>query len=139
MHTISAEQLLKAYNGKYKYVTMNIGEVVWVHVIKPYYENGIWVSDRRRLMLNQIAITEFQNKPSEECIYKAKPSEEDWIGCVGWFWDEEDDEKELSFLTRIDVCEERYRYLAQGSAPFIHFRPATRDEIKFFNDDTSEE
>ena len=100
MHTISAEQLLKAYNGKYKYVTMDKGGQVDLFASKPILNESTfyWLPsikiDPTSLSLGKIAITEFQGKDWTECIYKAKPSEEDMIGCIGWFWDEEDDEKD---------------------------------------------
>lgn len=137
-HTISAEQLLKAYNGKYKYVTMDSNKGIAVWAKKPTYADGDWGGFGLQYYLEKIAITEFQNKPAEECLYKAKPSEEDMIGCVGFFWDDYTSGGSYGILQAINNNLER-PYKPQFSGGYKHFRPATRDEIKFFNDDTSEE
>lgn len=143
MHTISAEELLKAYNGKYKYVTQTRYGQVQLWVRKPIMtdQNYRWAKIKNsddEISIGQIAITEFQDKDWKECIYKATPPEEDMIGCVGWFWDNEEQACVIGILHKIEPDVAFRRYVDGDYSPWKHFRPATRDEIKFFNDDTAE-
>lgn len=144
MHTISAEQLLKAYNGTMKYLAADITGRVWAYEQKPVYsDDDGWTHDEcKYIPLGNISITEFENKSIKKCIYKAKPSNDDWVGCVGWFWDQEYEStsinKSLGILEWINSNDDE-PYKKQNGWYFKYFRPATRDEIKFFNDDTSEE
>ena len=57
---------------------------------------------------------------------------ESMIGCVGWFWDNDDEEKSLGILTE---------YTPETGFPFVkcnndntysNFRPAKKSELKFF-------
>lgn len=57
------------------------------------------------------------------------------IGCVGWFWDNDDDEKSLGILTG---------YFPETGFPFVkgnngndysNFRPAKKSELKFWENE----
>lgn len=57
---------------------------------------------------------------------------EDMIGCVGWFWDDEQDKehKRLGILTGMEegyLCDERV-------SRWENFSPAKKSEIKFWED-----
>lgn len=145
--TISAETLLSAYNGKYKYVTMDEDGDVCLFSVKPIIWNSEWTrkdTDSAVVVIGKIAITEFQGKEYSECIYKAKPLEEDWVGTLCYFADDElsiEDPaiREINILKRIAKPGIRYRYIPEDDRAWMFCRPVRPDEIKFFNDDTSEE
>ena len=58
---------------------------------------------------------------------------ENMIGCVGWFWDDEERERALGIFTdynpEMECC-----FIYNGNVACSHFRPATKAELKFWED-----
>lgn len=57
------------------------------------------------------------------------------IGYVGWFWDNDDDEKSLGILT--DYCPETVFPFVKGNNDdtYYNFRPAKKSELRFWGED----
>lgn len=145
MHTISAEQLLESQTftkEKLIYLVKDKDGAIVGCRTKPKPNNTFW-EGANRFCFGHIAITDFQGKDWMECIYKAKPSEEDWVGTLCFFADSAfglDDQRirEISVLSIIDK-ESKQPYLSVENDWWAHCRPVRPDEVEFFNDDTSEE
>ena len=69
-----------------------------------------------------------------------KEPEPDWdyesmIGCVGWFWDNDDEEKSLGVLTEYAPARKFPFFKGNNDNTYYNFRPAKKSELKFWEDD----
>jgi hypothetical protein len=55
------------------------------------------------------------------------------IGCVGWFWDNDDEEKSLGILTKY-YPETGFPFVNNTNNDFSRFRPAKKSELKFYGE-----
>lgn len=58
---------------------------------------------------------------------------EKMVGCVGWFWDNDDDEKSLGILTGY-FPETGFPFVNNTNNDCFHFRPAKKSELKFWGE-----
>lgn len=58
---------------------------------------------------------------------------EKMIGCVGWFWDNDENNRSLGVLSR--YCNGDGFPFYYGNNPFKHFQPAKKSELKFWGED----
>jgi hypothetical protein len=60
---------------------------------------------------------------------------ESMIGCVGWFWDNDDEEKSLGVLTEYNP-ETGFPFVkGNNDNTYSNFRPAKKSELKFWGED----
>lgn len=60
---------------------------------------------------------------------------EDMIGCVGWFWDNDGEEKSLGVLTAYKP-ETKFSFVkGNKDNTYFYFRPAKKSELKFYGED----
>lgn len=59
---------------------------------------------------------------------------ESMIGCVGWFWDDEENCKVVGILTRYDEKRDIDYFLRNDGGYYCHFRPAKKSELKFWGE-----
>jgi hypothetical protein len=58
------------------------------------------------------------------------------IGCVGWFWDNEEDIKDLAVLQAYDTHDDMGFYFKAGEDIWYKFfTPAKKSELKFWGED----
>ena len=60
---------------------------------------------------------------------------ESMIGCVGWFWDNDDEEKSLGVLTEYAPARKFHFVKGNIDNTYFHFHPAKKSELKFWEDD----
>lgn len=65
-------------------------------------------------------------------LYFEKDDYESMIGCVGWFWDDDENNRSLEILSRYCAGDGFPFYC--GTSPFKHFRPAKKSELKFWGE-----
>jgi hypothetical protein len=58
----------------------------------------------------------------------------DMIGCVGWFWDNQNDKKTLSVLLEYKSLT-GFPFITQDGSDFANFTPAKKSELKFYGED----
>lgn len=59
----------------------------------------------------------------------------DMVGCVGWFWDDDDEEIKLGVLIKVvPNDEEGYCFLKDNNVRYKNFRPAKKSELKFWEE-----
>ena len=135
-NTVSIETLLRACQGQYRYATKSDdGKItLWVNKPRPCEPVKTWaaaVPDMTDMqVIRKIAITEFQEKHWKDCFYELKPSEQDWIGCVGYFWNEDETCPFFGILDAIYKGANHPYRKQEGGKQYEHFRPATSEEIK---------
>lgn len=61
----------------------------------------------------------------------SKEDYESMIGCVGWFWDNENDTKRLGFFE----CKDKEYFCDENKSRWVHFAPAKNSELKFWEGD----
>ena len=93
-----------------------------------------------------IGICKFQKKTGEllamnltltlfSHLYFEDATKEDYesmVGCVGWFWDGDEDNRSFGVLSR--YCNGDGFPFYYGNNPFKHFRPAKKSELKFWEE-----
>lgn len=55
------------------------------------------------------------------------------IGCVGWFWDNDDEEKSLGILIEW-LPEAGFPFVKVNGGDYSNFRPAKKSELKFWGE-----
>lgn len=58
---------------------------------------------------------------------------EDMIGCVGWFWDNQNDKKALSVLLEYRPLT-GFPFITQNGSDFANFTPVKKSELKFWGE-----
>lgn len=93
-----------------------------------YYEfiDGVWClfcRDRRLLEYNAcVCITAY--------TFYEEPEEQTDVGKLCWFWDEDEDDKQVSVLNEIRLGS--FPYYSRNLGVYINCRPLTKAEIQEF-------
>lgn len=132
---IKGHEIFKCIDPHAHYLAKDENGKIYWFVHKPYYKESDkeWFRSTIFGCLGKIEIEEFQNKPSGECILEKEQDHREWIGCLCWFYDEENGFTQISVLDEVNI-ECSYPYLSCGNCQYKHCRPVKPSEIKFFEE-----
>lgn len=109
------------------------GEVLW-HIEKPSKKSTIWYSPSLIGSLGYIEVEEFQGKDWADCCLPLPDNEENWIGCLCWFWDTGAiRRKSCGILMNING-DAPFHYQDRKGTFWEHCKPAKPEEIKFYEE-----
>jgi hypothetical protein len=97
----------ESYNGYFQFAN---------GVLCSFKEDGSLASYNRAIYLEDDYYIEVEDEPSE-----------DDIGKLGWFWDDDEDDKIIDRLEDIDAGKV---YGVDASSYYYHFRPLTPEEVE---------
>ena len=100
--------LVENHGGYYKFIN---GVLCYFHC------DGKDFNFQTHLWLSQEPYIEVEDDPSE-----------DYIGKLGWFWDDDADDSIIDILW--SNTREGYRYEGETCACYKHFRPLTPEEVE---------
>lgn len=101
-----------------------------VRILKTCYTSEKYYGENN----NVVGITNFFNINWHDKTEITRPvNYEDMIGCVGWFWDEENEGVKVIGILKSKINKEYCLESYDGSC-WKHFTPAKKSELKFYED-----
>ena len=101
----------ESHGGYYKFIN---GVLCYLHC------DGKEFQYQTHLWLSQEPYIEVEDEPSE-----------DWLGKLGWFWDDDDEiGTDLCIIDRLDEIDEGRFYAVDAGSYYEHFRPLTPEEVE---------
>lgn len=124
LNTMSIEEIKeRLHNGEKIFNEMDENAYV-------KYVDGIGIckfrKDNDELLVIVIALTSFHHLYFED----GKEDYTKMLGCVGWFWDDEEDIKQLGIF---DGKNNEY-FCDNNGERWVHFQPIKKSELKFWED-----
>lgn len=136
---IKAEEIRKINPKEFKYLTKSNNGFIQAWDKRPEIKNYVdkcWkgLLPIRFFSLGHIEVEEFQGKEWYDCLIEFEPDYSDALGCVGFFWDINEENAVPGILIKISSTEDGDCYWCNDRGVYCHFRPAKTDELKFYEE-----
>lgn len=134
---IKAEEIRRINKKQFKYMTRDKSNKICCWEKEPHTSSfwDWWITDEGDCFdIGKIDVEEFVGKDWQECLIEFEPDYSDMIGCVGWFYDNADNDKLVccGLLLAVDKEYPEHKFYMKGGQSYRNFRPAKVKELKFY-------
>lgn len=134
---IKADDIRKINPKEYKFLSVDKSGNVWAWSKEPALSGlrNWWIPTGGKFFeVGRIEVEEFKGKSWKECLIEFEPDYSGALGCVGWFWDINENNKVLGILTKVSSGEAGAVYECDGRGNYCYFHHAKPNELKFYGE-----